>query len=123
MNNIVIRLALVILVLESFLIHLYPLTSFHFGGSVVGVRIIGAVGIVSGAYLLSEYIQSRFLDTVPTDMTPFLTGMLVVLLEMFIYKKYSFAGFTPGTDLDFFNKVLAKFAFTVCSVFIAKGTF
>ncbi|NBU33766.1 hypothetical protein EB118_01980 [bacterium] len=113
-------IAIAMLLLESVIIYYYPVTKFPVT-SVFLTRIVAAVVIVTGSYLLADYIQTTSRFDVNVDITPFLTGLLVVLFEFFIYNSYALRGFTQGTDLDPFNKILAKFTFTVCAVFLAKG--
>jgi len=112
-------IAIVMLVIESLLIYLFPVTKFD-GGSVLITRLFFASAIVVGCYLIAILIQkTSFAITI--DISAFLTGFLVIALELVIYNKYSLQGFKNLETLDPFNKILGKFAFTVVSVFIAKG--
>lgn len=110
---------LVMFVLESLLIWLFPVVQASFK-STFFVRVFAAVTIVASSYYLARLIQDHFFN-IGTDMTVFITAFLVVAWELILYNSYSLTGLTRDTVLDPFNKVLGKFVFTAASVFIAKG--
>ncbi|NDC95396.1 hypothetical protein EB118_15840 [bacterium] len=110
--------ALVMFVIEGVLIALYPITKAE--GDIASIRLFAAIGIVAGSFLTARYIQRHYF-TVETDLDVFLTAFLVVVFELFAYNKYQLQDFTGKSDMDPFNKVLGKFAFTAVAVFIAKG--
>lgn len=110
---------LVMFVLESLLIWLFPVVQASFK-STFFVRVFAAVTIVASSYYLARLIQDHYF-TVSTDMTVFITAFIVVAWELMLYNSYSLRGFSGDNVLDPFNKVLGKFVFTAASVFVAKG--